>query len=65
MTCRGNVTTYKALERDSNRAVVVKVIKKSEENLAFHSALLELEKCDSPYLVRYLKCYKDEHEYTV
>ena len=65
MTCRGNVTTYKALERDSNRAVVVKVIKKSEENAAFHSTLLELEKCDSPYLVRYLKCYKDENEYTV
>ena len=65
MTCRGNVTTYKALEKDNNRAVVVKVIKKSEENAAFHSALQELEKCDSPYLVRYLKHGNDKNDYTV
>ena len=65
MTCRGSVTTYKALEKDSNRAVVVKVIKKSEENAAFHSALQELEKCDSPYLVRYLKHGNDKNDYTV
>ena len=65
MTCRGNVTTYKALEKDSNRAVVVKVIKKSEENAAFHSALQELEKCDSPYMVRYLKHGNDKNDYTV
>ena len=65
MTRRGSVTTYKALEKDSNRAVVMKVIKKSEENLAFHSALLELEKCDSPYLVRYMKYCNDGSEYTV
>ena len=65
MTCRGNVTTYKALERDSNRPLMVKVIKMSEENLAFHSALQELEKCDSPYLVRYMKYCNDGSEYTV
>lgn len=65
MTRRGNVTTYKALERDSNRAVVVKVIKKSEDNAAFHSTLQELEKCDSPYLVSYLKNDNDKNDYTV
>ena len=65
MTCRGNVTTYKALERDNNRAVVVKVIKKSEDNAAFHSTLQELEKCDSPYLVSYLKHGNDKNDYTV
>ena len=65
MTRRGNATTYKALEGDSNRAVVVKVIKKSEDNAAFHSTLQELEKCDSPYLVSYLKHGNDKNDYTV
>lgn len=65
MTCRGNVTTYKALERDNNRAVVVKVIKKSEENAAFPFTLQELEKCEFRYLVRYMKYCNDGNEYTV
>ena len=44
---------------------MVKVIKKSEENAAFHTILKELENLDSPYLVRYLKYYENENEYKV
>ncbi len=44
---------------------MVKVIKKSEENAAFHTILKELEMLDSPYLVRYLKYYENENEYKV
>lgn len=63
--CRENVTTYKALERNSNRVVVMKVMKKGEENGTFHTTLRRLDNCDSPYLVRYMKYCEDENEYTV
>ena len=43
----------------------MKVIKKSGKKAAFHSLLKELELLDSPYLVRYMKHYEDENEYTV
>ena len=65
MTRREGVATYKALKRDSNRIVVMKVIKKSKWNAAFRSSLQRLEKLDSPYLVRYVKCCEDEKEYRV
>ena len=65
MTRRGEVATYKALEGNSNRIVVMKVIKKSKWNAAFRSSLQRLQKLDSPYLVRYVKCCEDEKEYRV
>ena len=65
MTRREGVATYKALKRNSNRIVVMKVIKKSKWNAAFRSSLQRLEKLDSPYLVRYVKCCEDEKEYRV
>ena len=65
MTHREGVATYKALEGNSNRIVVMKVIKKSKWNAAFRSSLQRLEKLDSPYLVRYVKCCEDEKEYRV
>ena len=65
MTRREGVATYKALERNSNRIVVMKVIKKSKWNAAFRSSLQRLEKLDSPYLVRYVKCCEDVKEYRV
>lgn len=65
MTCRGNVSTYKALERNSNRIVVMKVIKKSKGNAAMRSKLKSLKELDSPYLVKYIECYEDEKEYRV
>ena len=65
MTRRDGVATYKALKRNSNRIVVMKVIKKSKWNAAFQSSLQRLEKLDSPYLVRYVKCCEDEKEYRV
>ena len=65
MTRRDGVATYKALKRNSNRIVVMKVIKKSKWNAAFRSSLQRLQKLDSPYLVRYVKCCEDEKEYRV
>ena len=43
----------------------MKVIKKTEENAGLHTSFKELENCDSPYVVRYMKCYEDEKEYRV
>ena len=63
MTRREGVATYKALEWNSNRIVVMKVIKKSKWNAAFRSSLQRLETFDSPYLVRCVKCCEDEKEY--
>ena len=65
MTRRGEVATYKALEGNSNRMSVMKVIKKSGKKAAFHSLLKELELLDSPYLVKYTKCYEDENVFKV
>lgn len=65
MTRREGVATYKALKRNSNRIVVTKVMQKSKWNAAFQSSLQRLEKLDSPYLVRYVKCCEDEKEYRV
>ena len=65
MTRREGVATYKALEGNSNRIVVMKVIKKTEENAGLRTSFKELKNCDSPYLVRYMKCYEDEKEYRV
>ena len=65
MTCRGNVSTYKALERNSNRIVVMKVIKKSKGNAAMRSMLKSLKGPNSPYLVKCIECYEDEKEYRV
>ncbi len=45
--------------------MVMKVIKKIEENAGLHTSFKELENCDSPYVVRYMKCYEDEKEYRV
>ena len=65
MTRRDGVATYKTSERNSNRIVVMKVIKKSKWNAAFRSSLQRVEKLDSPYLVRYVKCCEEEKEYRV
>ncbi len=65
MIHRGIVSTYKALERNSNRIVVIKVIKKREGNAAMHTTLKRLKELDSPYLLRYIECYEDEKEYRV
>lgn len=65
MTRRDIVATYQAVEWSSNRKVVVKRIQKDAVNAHFNSTLHRLEKLDSPYLVRYLKCHEDENEFTV
>ena len=57
---RHEYETYKALERNSNREVVMKVERKIVKGDLFHNTLQVLEKLNSPYLVRYLMCYEDE-----
>ena len=65
ITCREKSAVYKALERNSNRVVVIKVVKKDERRAVFLKTARRLEKCHSPYVVRYLKYYEDENDYTV
>lgn len=57
---RHEYETYKALERNSNREVVMKVKRKVEKRSLFNNTLQVLETLNSPYLVRYLMCYEDE-----
>ena len=65
ITCREKSAVYKALERNSNRVVVIKVVKKDERRAVFLKTARRLENYDSPYLVRYMKYCEDENEYTV
>ena len=58
---RQTYATYKAVERNSNREVVMKVERKIVKGDLFHNTLHVLEKLNSPYLVRYLTCYEDEN----
>ena len=62
---RQTYATYKAVERNSNREVVMKVERKIVKGDLFHNTLQVLEKLNSPYLVRYVKCCEDEKEYRV
>lgn len=65
MTHRGGITTYKVLERSSNRMLVVKVIKKSKKVVSFQSIMEPLQKCISRYLVWYSTCAEKERQYEV
>lgn len=65
MTRRNIAATYQAVEWSSKRKVVVKRIQKDVVNAHFNSTLHRLEKLDSPYLVRYMKCHEDENEFRV
>ena len=65
MTHRGGITTYKVLEKSSNRVLVMKVIKKSEKIESFQSIMERLQKCNSRYLVWYSACSEKERQYEV
>lgn len=65
MTRRGGITTYKVLERSGNRALVMKVIKKSKKVESFQSLMERLQKCISRYLVWYSACSEKERQYEV
>ena len=65
MTRRNRAATYQAVEWSSKRKAVVKRIQKDVVNAHFNSTLHRLEKLDSPYLVRYVKCHEEEKEYRV
>ena len=65
MTRRSGITTYKVLEKSSNRTLVVKVIKKSKKVESFQSLMQPLQKCISRYLVWYSTCSEKERQYEV
>ena len=65
MTHRGGISTYKVLERSTNRTLVVKVIKKSKKVESFQSLMERLQKCISRYLVWYSTCSEKERQYEV
>lgn len=65
MTHRGGITTYKVLEKSSNRTLVVKVIKKRMEVKSFQSLMERLQKCISRYMVWYSTCAEKERQYEV
>ena len=65
MTSRDKITTYKALEKNTNKVVVLKVIKKDPWDTSFDDSINKLKEVDSPYVVKYIECYENEDEYTV
>ena len=65
MTSRDKITTYKALEKNTNKIVVLKVIKKDPWDTSLNDSINKLKEVDSPYVLKYLECYENEDEYTV
>ena len=65
MTYRDKITTYKSLEKNTNKIVVLKVIKKDPWDTSLDDSIKKLNKVDSPYLLKYIECYENEDEYTV
>lgn len=65
MTSRDKITTYKALEKNTNKVVVLKVIKKDPWDTSLDDSINKLKEVDSPYVLKYIECYENEDEYTV
>ena len=65
MTHREAVTTLTALEKNSNRKVVIKVITKNENTSCTLKPLKKLKECNCKYIVEYIRCFQTEKEYWV
>lgn len=65
MRGRGPLTTYEAVETNSNRVVIIKALQKNEENAAFLKEMEGLKNCDSKYVVKYYGFYEKGNEYRV
>ena len=65
MRCRKDITTFKALEKNMNRVVVLKVVKNTKCNDTLHDAMKQLMVCKYRYLDRYLYFYEKENEFQV
>ena len=53
MIGRGPLTTYEAVEANSNRVVIIKALQKNEENAALLKEMEGLKNCDSKYVLKY------------
>ena len=62
MMCREDVTTFEALDKNTNRVVVLKVVKNTICYEALHDAMKQVMAYESRYLVRYLNFYEKENE---
>ena len=62
MMGRKDKTTFEALEKNTNRVVVLKVVKNTLCNEAFHHAMKQILTYEFRYLVRYLNFYEKENE---
>ena len=62
---RKNITTFEALEKNKNTAVVLKVVRKTKCNEALHDAMKQVLTYEFRYLVRYLNFYEKDNEYQV
>lgn len=62
---REPLTTYEAVETDSNRVVIIKALQKNEENAAFLKEIEGLKNCDSKYVLKYYGFYEKGNEYWV
>lgn len=53
MIGRGPLTTYEAVETDSNRVIIIKALQKNEESAALLKEIEGLKNCDSKYALKY------------
>ena len=65
MIGRGPLTTYEAVEANSNRVVIIKALQKNEENAALLKEMEGLKNCDSKYVLKYHGFYEKGNEYRV
>lgn len=65
MIGRGPLTTYEAVETDSNRVIIIKALQKNEESAALLKEIEGLKNCDSKYALKYYGFYEKESEYWV
>ena len=65
MIGRGPLTTYEAVETNSNRVVIIKALQKNEENAALLKEIEGLKNCDSKYVLKYYGFYEKGNEYWV
>ena len=65
MIGRGPLTTYEAVETDSNRVIIIKALQKNEESAALLKEIEGLKNCDSKYVLKYYGFYEKGTEYRV
>lgn len=65
MRGRGPLTTYEAVETNSNRVIIIKALQKNEENAAFLKEMERVKNCDSKFVLKYYGFYEKGNEYRV